>query len=242
VASQRQSTRAGDDDNRNCRADVARDQDCHCGRAERKIHQIARQPVRQSLRRSARLLSTLDGLNDLAKARVAPNTFDFYFKGPGLINRTGKDHGARGFFDRQRLARDARLVEIRMTAQHAAVDRDAAAWADENGIADTQFVRLNVANRSLAPHRDRSRQEIQKILDRAPAPGHRHTLKHLGDKNEQADDERREELPDRGRGNNGDGHRQFHRHAAGKNILDRLLENRPATKHQADHADRADPC
>ncbi|MGH7087322.1 MAG: hypothetical protein ACREFQ_00295, partial [Stellaceae bacterium] len=43
-----------------------------------------------------------------------------------------------------------------------------------------------------------------------------------------------------GRRRDRDRHRQFHRHAALDDILEGLLENRPAAYQQADHADDAD--
>jgi hypothetical protein len=98
-----------------------------------------------------------------------------------VIDRTGEDQRALGLFERHCLARDAGLVKIRMAIKHDAVYRDAAARADENGTADPQFIRLNVANRSLAPHRDCARQKVQKLSDRAQAPGHGHAFKHFGD-------------------------------------------------------------
>lgn len=80
-------------------------------------------------------------------------------------------------------------------------------------------------------------EEIEQAADRPPPPADRQAFEDLGDENEEHDDERGEELPDADGGSKRDGHRQLHRHPAFQNVLQGLLENRPATYQGDENAD-----
>ena len=126
-----------------------------------------------------------------------------------------------------------------MAADHGAVDRHASARVYQHGVADPKFGGIDLAHPAGAAHRNRARQELQEIADRMATARDRHALQHLGDQHEQRNDERGEKFADRRRRDDGDGHGQFHGHAPGEEVLERLPEDRPAADHEADDADRA---
>ena len=64
---------ASDDDHRDRRIDVVRDQEGQGGGAEREVDEITGQSVSEMLDRSTGFLSPLDRLDDLAVARVTTN-------------------------------------------------------------------------------------------------------------------------------------------------------------------------
>ena len=75
-------------------------------------------------------------------------------------------------------------------------------------------------------------------MARRPRPD-REAFEDLRCENERRNHQRGKKFANRQRGDKGDGHRKFHRHAAIENVLQRLFENRIAPdqrSHQADHA------
>src|SRR3989344_3378323 len=115
-----------------------------------------------------------------------------------------------------------------------------AAGGDQDGIAHGQFRGGDGPDRAGATHRDLAWQEFQKVADRPAATTNGQPLQYLGDEDEQGDDQCREDPADGGRRADGDRHRQFHRHAARDDVLESLLEDRPAADQKADDADDAD--
>src|ERR1700756_4099065 len=81
----RDATGTGDDDNRNRRAHVARDQKGERSGAKREIDQIACQAIGKALHGSAGLFSALNGFDDLAVTGVAANTLGTDFERARLI-------------------------------------------------------------------------------------------------------------------------------------------------------------
>ena len=237
--SRRDAAGAGHDHHGNGRTHVAREQIRERGGAEHKIHEIARHAVGQALHRRARLLGTPHRLDDLPEAGVAAEPFGADLDRSGLVDRARIDRRARSFFHRHRFAGDARLIEERMAAEHGAVDGHARAGVHEHGVADPELGGIRIAQPARATDRNRARQEIQEITDCVPSTRDRHALQHFSNEHEQRNDERGEKLADGRRRHDRDGHRQFHRHAPGDQVLQRLLEDRPAADQQADDADQA---
>ncbi|GAA3277586.1 hypothetical protein GCM10020258_59430 [Sphingomonas yabuuchiae] len=75
--------------------------------------------------------------------------------------------------------------------------------------------------------------------DRLAAAPDRQALQYLSDEHEQRDDQRCEELADRRRRDDGDRHRQLHRHAALEDVLESFLYDRPTADKEARDADHA---
>ena len=95
-------------------------------------------------------------------------------------------------------------------------------------------------DRTGTADRDLAWQELKKIADRLTATADRQALQHFSDENEQGDDQSGEELADGRRCDDGNRHRQLHRHAPLDNIVEGLLQNRPAADQKADDTDDAD--
>ena len=127
--------------------------------------------------------------------------------------------------------------------RHDAVDRHPAARIDQDRFADRELIGVDVADRRL-PRRTATvpRQEIEKVAIARAAARDRQALRDLGDQDEQGDHERGEELPDRGRGDDGDGHRQLHGHAPLDDVL-KCFPNigQPPTEQSGDTDDADGP-
>ena len=119
----RDPARAGDDDDGDRRARVAREDEGQSGRAEREVDEVAREAVGRLLDRCARLLGALDGLDDLRERRVAADARRAHLESTGLVDGPREHARPRHLLDRQRLAGDGRLVDERVPARHDAVHR-----------------------------------------------------------------------------------------------------------------------
>src|SRR6266436_7083131 len=101
------ATGAGDDDDRDRRVDIARDQECQDGCTERKINKIAGQAVSETLDRGAGFLGPLDRLDDLAVTRVTADPLGGNLQRARLVDGAGEDLSAGRLLDRHGLAGDA---------------------------------------------------------------------------------------------------------------------------------------
>ena len=122
-----------------------------------------------------------------------------------------------------------------MAVEHRAVDWQASTGIDEHGVADNKVFRSNVADTIFAANGNCARQEFDKFANCMPSTRDRHALQDLGDEHKQRDNKRGEEFADRGGSNDGNRHRQFHRHAPREDVFQSLTENRPASDQEADH-------
>jgi hypothetical protein len=75
------------------------------------------------------------------------------------------------------------------------------------------------------------------MLDRLPASADRQALKDFCNKDEQRDDEGREDFANGEGGDNGDGHREFHRHTTLHDIFVSFVEYRKSANESTDYAD-----
>ena len=128
-----------------------------------------------------------------------------------------------------------------MTGDNDAVDRHQAARIDQYAIADAQFFDRNLVSAVGTADGHGARQKVQQIANRPPATRNRQVLEYFGDQHEQGDDERGEELGNRGCCQDRNRHREFHRHPARGDVLDCLFEDRPAANQDAGHADETNP-
>ena len=83
-------------------------------------------------------------------------------------------------------------------------------------------------------------QHIKQIADRPAAAADRQPFEHFRCKHESGDDQSREKFPDCGSGEQRDGHGQFHRHPAGEEVGDRLLEDRPSARQRRREGDHVE--
>src|SRR6266571_3968558 len=109
------AARTRDDNHRDRRSDIARNDERDYRRAKREIHKTGRKPVRDVLHRRAGFLSLLDDLDDFPKGRVAPDFFYDYFQHAVLVERAGEHLALLDFFNRQRLTGDRRLIDKTVT-------------------------------------------------------------------------------------------------------------------------------
>lgn len=147
---------------------------------------------------------------------------------------------ARDLLDGHRFTRDARFIDEGVARQHRAVDRYATARRNQDRVAHREFLRRDRPDRSSPAHGDFARQEFEQVANGLAAAANRQPLQHLGDEDEERDDECGEELADRRSSGDGDRHRQLHRHAPLDDILECLLQDRPAADQKAGDADDAD--
>jgi hypothetical protein len=82
-----------------------------------------------------------------------------------------------------------------------------------------------VPNPIVPEHARSLRKKVQHVLNRTAAAPDREPFEDLGCEDERCDDKRCEEFADRQGRYERDRHGKFHRHAALKNVLKRLLEN-----------------
>jgi hypothetical protein len=135
---------------------------------------------------------------------------------------------------------DARLVDERMAVKHGSVDRDTLAGRDEDRVANRQLLGSDGTDQPRPPHGHLVRQELQKIANGLAPAVDRHALQYFSDQHEQGDDERGEELPDGGRCQDRDRHRQLHCHASLDDVVEGLFEDRPAPDRETERADHAE--
>src|SRR5206468_5942635 len=86
------ATGAGHDHDRDRRAQVSTHAEGECRGCKREVDKIPGKAIRQTLHWCPRALCTLNRLDDLAIARVPPDSFSSNFERAGLVYRTGVDH------------------------------------------------------------------------------------------------------------------------------------------------------
>ena len=103
-----------------------------------------------------------------------------------------------------------------MAVDDSTVDWDAAAWIDEDGVADLNLVNVDFAYAVGSADGYCLREKVHQIVDCMPSARDRHTFQNLSHEHEEQNHQRGEKFAD-GRGrNDGDGHGELHRHASGE--------------------------
>ncbi len=116
--------------------------------------------------------------------RVATEFLGSYFQSSRLIHGSGIDHISRHFLNRHRLPCNGCLFHKRATAKHDAIDGNMSTRFHDHRIADSNLVSSDLHHLSIAPDRDRSGKEIEKVLDGTSPSPNSETLEHLGGKHE----------------------------------------------------------
>ena len=126
-----------------------------------------------------------------------------------------------------------------MSADHLSIDGNSPAGSNYHNLPRKNCPRGHIDNLAVAHHACDLRQKVQHVLDGAPPPADGEPLQNLGRQHKRGNHQRREELADRQRRNQRDGHGEFHRHAALDKVLERLLKDWVAADqggYQPDHA------
>ena len=233
----RHAAGAGDDDHRDRVADVSGEQVGEDRRGEGEVDEITGELVGEALDRSAGLLGVLDRVDDAPEAGVAPDAIDLDVERAGLVDRAGEDDIALAALDRHRLAGDARLIDIGCTRHHDPIDGNVLAGRDEDPIADADRFDRDDRNHAVAANGRAMRHHVDEVRDRSPATIDRQMLQLLGDEHEEGDDQRGEELRDRGCSHDGDRHGQFHGHPPLFDVVECLAEDRPGSEQQTRYPD-----
>jgi hypothetical protein len=112
--------------------------------------------------------------------------------------------------------------------------------ADEDDLPGNDRIRFHFDDLLIAQHACRLRQEIQHVLNGAPATAYGESFKNLGGQDESGNNQRGKKFSDGKCGDQRDGHGKLHGHAALDDVLECLLEDWVATDEcscQSDHAD-----
>src|SRR5579862_1744036 len=113
-----------------------------------------------------------------------------------------------------------------MTTHDLAVNGNSAPRANQHDFAWSNALSFDFDKVPISKHTCHFWQEIEHILDRAPATTNRQPFKDLGRKDERCNDQSGEGLTNGQSRNEGNGHRELHRHPALNDVLDRFLEDR----------------
>src|SRR5579862_9272740 len=106
-----------------------------------------------------------------------------------------------------------------MTTHDLAVNRDSAPWANQHDFAWSNAPGFDFHEVPISKHTCRFWQEVEHVLNRAPATTNRQPFKDFGRKHERRDDKSGEELANGQSRNECDGHRELHRHPAFDDVL-----------------------
>ena len=139
------------------------------GCRERDVNEIAREPIGEPFDRRLRVLGGFDRIDDASETRLATEAFGTNFERAAAIDGAGKDRRADVFFGRHRFARDARFIDIGVPRDHRTVDGNERARIDENGIADREIARGEIAHHAVATDARGLRQTREEVADRDAA-------------------------------------------------------------------------
>src|SRR5579884_3819383 len=127
-----------------------------------------------------------------------------------------------------------------MPCNNRPVDRNTGTRTDKDCVASDDLSDINVPPFVTSADSCSVRQEINKPLNRLAASTDRQTLEYFCHKDEKGDYECGENFANRKRGNDRDGHGEFHRHTALYDVLVGFVEDREATSKCTNHAERSD--
>ena len=194
--------------------------------AQGEVDQVAGKPVCCLLYRRPGALCILDCLDDLAESRrFFSQTLRAHLERSRLVDGSRVDIASRRLFTGHRFAGDCGLLHKRMTTENPAVHGDSAAGPYDNHFSGQNGFRVHFDDLILSEHARGLGKKVQHVLDGAAPATDSEPFEDLRCEDECGDDKRGEKLANRQRGNKGDGHGEFHRHAALKNVLECLLED-----------------
>jgi hypothetical protein len=114
-----------------------------------------------------------------------------------------------------------------------AIDGNTTSWIDQDNVSHHEGIGSDLPRLSVASYGNRLGQEVQELADGGPTAGYGQVFQHFGNQHEERNDQRGEELADSGCGHDGDGHGEFHGHAAGQDIFERFLEDWPTADRES---------
>src|SRR5579862_6880754 len=115
-----------------------------------------------------------------------------------------------------------------MATHDLAVNGNSAPWANQHDFTWSNTLSFDLHEVPISKHTCRFCQEVEHVLNRAPATTNRQPFKDLGRKDERGDDQSGEELANGQSRNECDGHRELHRHPALNDVLEGFLKDRVA--------------
>src|SRR5580698_853576 len=128
-----------------------------------------------------------------------------------------------------------------MPIHDRSIDRDSAARSNDNDLSGENCLSVHFDNLIAPENAGRLRKEVEHVLNGTTPTTYSKPLKDLRCKNECSNDQRREELADCKRGDKGDGHGEFHGHAALDDVLECFLEDGISADECGDQANNAYP-
>src|SRR5579863_4612997 len=128
-----------------------------------------------------------------------------------------------------------------MTTHDLAVNGNSAPRANQHDFAWSNALSFDFDKVPISKHTCHFWQEIEHILDRAPATTNRQPFKDLGRKDERCNDQSGEGLTNGQSRNEGNGHRELHRHPALNDVLDRFLEDRVTANQRGGKSNHTNP-
>ena len=192
--------RAGDDQHRDgvdqrvreawFGTEEAPDDEGGCRHEDHGRDEPARDHVCEPLNRGARPLGLADEPDDARQQRVAADPVGAHHERAGPIQRAAGDSRARSFLDRNRLARDHRLIDSGRTFDDDTVDRRVFAWPHPQEIADADLLEADVAFRAVGDSMRNLRRKLQERPDRRARLAARAQLQHLAEEDQHDDDRR----------------------------------------------------
>ena len=112
-----------------------------------------------------------------------------------------------------------------MTAENPAIYGNSAPGPDDDYFSRQDGFCVDLDDLILSEHAGCLRKKVQHVLNRTASTADGEPFENLCCQDECGDDQRSKELADRQGGNKCDGHGKLHRHAALKNVLERLFED-----------------
>src|ERR1700730_6973949 len=128
-----------------------------------------------------------------------------------------------------------------MPIDDLSIHGDSAARSNDDDLSGENCLSVHFDNLIASENAGRLRKEVEHVLNSTSSAPHRQAFKYLGCQNERGDDECGEELADRKRRDQGDGHGEFHRHAAFEDVLERFFEDGIAANECGDQTDDTYP-
>ena len=125
-----------------------------------------------------------DHLNDLRERRVLPDARGAAGQKARLVDRCGRDRIAGGFVRRDALAGERRLVDRARAIEHHAVDRNALAGADDEGVSGLYLLDGDGLFLAASYNRRRFGRELHEAFERVRRLALRACLQHLADGDE----------------------------------------------------------
>ncbi len=193
---------------------------------DRRVHR--REPIDELLRWRPARLGLLDEMNDAGEHRPRGGFRDPNVEHAGAVERAGEHLVASGAVDRHRLAGDRRLVDVGVTIDHLAVDRQPLAGTHPDDIADDQRRRRDGHFDSAAQHSRLLRREVEQRPDRPSRAIEGQRLQGGADREEHDHQRALGPLAEQPGADHGDRHQHVHIDPAGAHRGDSRAHDRPA--------------